>query len=125
MEKRYRALRIIGMLYKIIGGIILVITIVSAAGICVAGFLGGAALNEFSRDIGPGWSGVGFLSSALGGVLAALGMLIGGGLGGLTIFATGEAIYLLIDLEENTRAAALHVPAQAPQPPVILPSAQP
>jgi len=36
MEKRYRALRIIGSAYKILGAIVLVLTIVGAVGVCLA-----------------------------------------------------------------------------------------
>lgn len=105
MEKRYRALRIVGTLYKILGGIVLVVAIVSAIGICLAGILGGQALADFNRDFGTGLNTVGAFGGVVGGIVSGLAFLIGGGIGGLTLFATGEAIYLLIDIEENTRAS--------------------
>jgi hypothetical protein len=41
----------------------------------------------------------------------------------LTLFATGEGISLLIAMEENTRATAAHLAAQARTPaPVVTPS---
>ena len=107
MEKRYRALRIVATFYKIIGVILLIIAVISAIGVCVSGFLGGAAFQGLSA-----------IGSALAGALVALGTLIGGGLGGLTLFATGEGIYLLIAVEENTRAAAMQAGALAPSQPV-------
>lgn len=122
MEKRYRALRIIGSVYKILGAIILVLTIVSAVGICLAGIVGGTALRDFSREFGPGMRGMGVLGGAIGGILSALITLVFGGLGGLTVYATGEAIYLLIDIEENTRAARLaHQYPPAPAVPQVVP----
>ena len=107
MEKRYRALRLVGTLYKILGAIVLVLAIIAAIGICLAGVLGGQALSEFSRDSGINGRYLGLYSGALGGIISGVFMLIGGGIGGLTLFATGEAIYLLMDIEENTRAARL------------------
>lgn len=105
MEKRYRALRIIGTMYKIIGATLLVLAIVGAIGICAAGIIGGSAMQDFTNEFGPGMRGFGMLGGALGGIISGLFALIGGGLGGLTVYATGEAIYLLIDIEENTRVA--------------------
>lgn len=110
MEKRYRALRIVGTMYKIIGGVVLILALVSAVGACLAGILGGASLSQFSQDFGNNLGRMGLFGPALGGILAGLGMLIFGGLGGLTLFATGEGIYLLLAIEENTRAVALNKP---------------
>jgi len=123
MEKRYRALRIISTLYKIAGAIVLVFAILGAIGMCLAGVLGGTALEEMSREFGE-MGGMGLMGSAIGGILAGLGVLIGGGLSGLTLFATGEGISLLIAMEENTRMTAMHLagqarPASAPAAPGI------
>jgi hypothetical protein len=109
MEKRYRALRLVGTLYKILGAIVLVLAIIGAIGVCLAGILGGQALSEFSRDFGVNGRNLGVYSGALGGIISGVITLIGGGIGGLTLFATGEAIFLLMDIEENTRAARLSV----------------
>jgi hypothetical protein len=121
MEKRYRALRIVGSLYKIIGFIVLILAIIGAIGICAAGTLGGAFLRDFSNDFGPGMmNGMGStFGGVIGGIISGLVFLIGGGIGGLTLYATGEAIYLLIDIEENTRIAAGRVvqPVTVANPP--------
>ncbi len=116
MEKRYRALRIIGTLYKIIGAIVLVVTIVSAVGVCLAGVIGGTAFEGFTNDFDFNRRGLGLLGGAVGGVISALVILLSGGIGGVTVYATGEAIYLLIDIEENTRAARLYSTQDAPHP---------
>jgi hypothetical protein len=109
MEKRYRALRIISTLYKIAGAIVLVFAILGAVGACLAGVLGGSAMEQLSRDLGGG----GLISGAVAGIVGGIAALIGGGLSGLTIYATGEGISLLIAMEENTRATAQYLAAQA------------
>ena len=112
MEKRYRALHIISTLYKVLGVIVLVIAILSGVGICLAGVLGGSALQSMGDQLGRGGAIVGLLSSALGGIIAGLFGMIGGGLTGLSLYAVGEGISLAIALEENTRATAAFLAAQ-------------
>lgn len=104
MEKRYRALRIIGSFYKIVGAIVLVLTILGALGACGMSILGGSAMTDYSNQFGD-MGGMGLLGGVVGGVILGLTVLISGGVGGLTMYAVGEGIYLLIDIEENTRAA--------------------
>lgn len=120
MEKRYRALRLVGTIYKIVGAIVLILAIIGAIGICAAGVLGGVALSNFTNDLGSGINGFGpTFGGVLGGIISGLLTLIAGGIGGLTLFATGEAIYLLMDIEENTRMAAarMGLPAMPSNPP--------
>jgi hypothetical protein len=102
---------------------VLAFALLAAVGLCLAGVLGGTALEGFSRDFGD-MRGMGLMGSALGGIIAGLGMLIGGALSGLTLFATGEGISLLIAMEENTRATAAYLAAQArtPAPVVTVPA---
>lgn len=109
MEKRYTALRIIGTLYKIIGVILGILAIL------------GAVLTLVVRpafDFGFGPFGLDF-SFAL---VAAFVELIVGLLSALGIYAVGELIFLLVNIEENTRFTALIIrdrlqPPQAAQPP--------
>ena len=122
MEKRYRALRIISTLYKVAGVIVLVLVVLGSVGLCLAGVLGGTALEQFSREYG-GMGGMGAAGSAAAGIIGALGLLIGGGLSGLTLYATGEGISLLVAMEENTRASAMYLAAQVrPAAPVVPPA---
>lgn len=105
MKKKYGALRTIGTVYKIIGAIIAIFTILGAVGSCVMGFAGGAvfqgAANSFGSDPGLGTTELG-----LAGVFAALWILIGGAIASISTFALGEGVFLLLDLEENTRKTA-------------------
>jgi hypothetical protein len=122
MEKRYRALRIISTFYKIAGALVLALALLTAIGLCLAGVLGTTMIDGISRDYGMG--GMGTTSAALIGVFSGLGLLIGGALSGLTLFATGEGISLLIAMEENTRATAMHLAAHQRAPaPVVTPGA--
>lgn len=125
MEKRYRALRIISTLYKILGIIVLVIAIISAVGACLGGVLGGA---NFQNLFGQEMSALGGVGSVVAGIIGALVGLIFGGLGGLSLYAMGEGISLAIAVEENTRASAMHLAAHnrpaAPAAPVVPPAPQ-
>ena len=106
MEPRYRALRIIGTIYKVLGAIAGAITILLVLVICASSVLGGAALSSLSNQLGES-SGFGALSGGVfGGFLISLfAMLYGGGIA-VTLFGFGEGISLLLALEENTRATA-------------------
>jgi hypothetical protein len=84
MEKHFKVLRIVGTVYKVVGIIIAVVTLLSALGFCGMSVLGGV----------------------VGGVLFSLVIILGGGIYAVTIYALGEAVYLLIALEENTRRTA-------------------
>lgn len=104
MEKRFRALRVVGTLYKVLGVIVLAIGIIGGTIACVGGIAGGAALRDMGSQFGMEMPmrGAGILTA----VLAAGASVLGSAIGGLTLFAVGEAIYLFLAIEENTRAAA-------------------
>ena len=73
------------------------LTVAACGGILV----GSASFGDLSRQ-----SNLPFLSGVVGGVIvAALGLLYGGAIG-LTLYAAGDFISLLLALEENTRATA-------------------
>lgn len=108
MEKRFRALRVVGTLYKVLGVIVLVIGIIGGTIACVAGIAGSTALRDMSSQFGMDMpmQGAGILTA----VLAAGASVLGSAIGGLTLYAAGEAIYLFLAIEENTRAAAVRTP---------------
>lgn len=87
MGKRYKALRIIGTIYKILGVMVAAFTIVASMVIFViAPFLETASYETTAYD----WVGIIFL-------------LFYGGLSAVGLYAIGELIYLMLALEENTR----------------------
>jgi hypothetical protein len=127
MEKRFKILRIVGTVYKVVGIIIAVVTLLSALGFCGMSVLGGSAMQGVLNNM-PGKTqglgqGFGLLGGVVGGVLFSLVIILFGAIYAVTIYALGEAVYLLIALEENTRRTALllhsqheHLEALVPPP---------
>lgn len=106
MGKKYRALRIVGTVYKVIGTIVLVVTVLAAVGSCLSGILGGALFSGVADQVKSNLQLAGSGGMAVMGIVMGLGILLWGVIVGITAFAAGEGIYLLIDLEENTRMTA-------------------
>jgi hypothetical protein len=111
MEKKYGVLRVIATLYKILGILIALGTILIVLLAVVGVAAGGSAMRQYGGfDGGP--------------VVAFIGVImlfIGGGLTALGVYAVGEGISLLVGLEENTRFTAMLLrdrfyPPQAAQP---------
>jgi hypothetical protein len=106
MKKKYAALRTIGTIYKVIGVIVAIMTILGSIGICITGFAGGAIFQSLSSQLNSGSGGVGSTEAGIAGIFMALCTLIGGAVSSVSMFALGEGVYLLIDVEENTRRTA-------------------
>ncbi len=117
MEQRYRALRTIGSIFRVVGYIILVITILAALASCGFTFLGGSMLSTASQQLGMNSTGAGILGGLFGGLLIGFFVLLYGGMIALVFVAFGEGIYLLIDIESNTRRTAYLVETQKVIPP--------
>lgn len=124
MEKRYKALRFIGSLYKVLGVILLTITILAAIGICGISIWGGVAFESIGQDLGAAPDFTDFFGSVFGGLFVGFLVILYGGFVSLTTFAFGEGIYLLLALEENTRSSSMllqrqinqEIPPQQPPP---------
>ena len=104
METRYRALRTIATIFRILGWIILVLGIVGACG--------GSALTVLSGSTMMGMGGVGggsdtgFILSLIMAIVVFVFTVIFVGLYALLLIAGSEAIYVFLDIEENTREMA-------------------
>jgi hypothetical protein len=119
MEKRYSVLRMIGTIYKILGVLVGILTIVGALLFCAGGLLGNAALANASREAG------GFaVAGPIAAVLSAVVSLIVGTIWAVTLFALGDFIYLLLSIEENTRATSLMLRSQPAPAPAAPPASQ-
>jgi len=105
MEKKYKALRIIGSTYKVLGIILAVLTALTALFLCGTTALGGAFMDSIGSELGTD-SGLGLFSGIFGGLfMAGITILYGGG-SAITLYAFGEGIYLFLAIEENTRTTA-------------------
>jgi len=104
MEKRYKILRLIGSVYKVIGIVAGVITVIGAIGSCALSAIGGSAMDSLFSSYGNSYGASGLFSGVLSGVLLGGMILLYGGITAISLYALGEGIYLFIDLEENTRA---------------------
>lgn len=112
MEKKFRVLRLIGTIYKILAWIALVGGILFAIGSLIAIILGGgrAFIPQRYQEFVPG---------ALTGVISFIGSLLMAVLYFVMLYGIGEGIFLFLAIEENTRAT-VHMlqgqqPARSPQ----------
>ena len=107
MEKRYGTLRFIGTMYKVFGVIIAVLTVL---GTLFAMF--GGAFIDFGFGVRGGTGAV------LVGIVVGIVYLIIGLIGSVVVYSVGELVYLLINIEENTRFSAIVLRDRlaAPQP---------
>jgi len=109
MNKRYKVLRFIGSLYKVMGAALAIFTILGAIGSCLISIFSGSVMDSMMRSYSdyPGFSGL--FSGVLGGVIAGFFLLLYGGISAALLYAFGELIFLLIDIEENTRSVAIRL----------------
>jgi len=121
MEKRFRALRTVGTIYKIVGIIVALLTILGAIGVCLGGVLSGGVMQTLSQNQDWGTLGglLGPMAGSIGTIVSgalAVGGVIYGAFAAITLYAVGELIDLLVALEENTRSTALLLRQQAAPP---------
>lgn len=114
MEKKFRVLRIIGTLWKVLAWIALIGGILFSLGILLVGLLGsgGFILRLLGQESGvmPG------AVSVVGSILSFITVLIGSIFYFLVLYAIGELIYLLLAIERNTRQT-MHAMLQSAETP--------
>jgi magnesium-transporting ATPase (P-type) len=104
MEKKYRALRTIATIFRILGWVILVLGILSACGASAAMLLGGQTMMGMGGYGGAGDAG--FLYSLIFAIVAFVGTIVTLGLYALILIALAEGIQVFLDIEANTREMA-------------------
>ena len=118
VEKRFRALRIIGTLLKVLAVLVLVLGVLAGLIVLASGAITGATVPR-----GGG------LAPVTGGVLGGVGVILAAIFYGLLLYASGDFIYLALDVEENTRAMAVALrdvrPSLAALGPTSLPESTP
>lgn len=103
MEKRFRALRIIGTILKILAWAVLILGILGGIVLIVGGVAGGfAGASSLSRDM----QGLGVLGSLFTGLVGGVFVVIVSVLYFLFLYASADVIYLGLAIEENTRETA-------------------
>jgi len=103
VEKRFRALRFIRTLLKVLAWITLVGSVIAA----LVFVIGGAA-----SSIGDLTSSLG-IEGALVGIMGGLGAIIVGLVYFLVFYAWAEAVYVVLAIEENTRLTAMALSGRA------------
>ncbi len=98
MQKKYGVLRIIATINKIIAWIVLVLGVLGGCVSLVVGLLPG--LTATSSRTAPAL----LMGGLAAGLVTSVGAIFFAVLYFLVFYSFGEMIYLLIDLEENTRA---------------------
>jgi hypothetical protein len=118
METRYRALRTISTIFKVLGWVILILGILGACGASASVMLGGTAY------LGMGGSGGGDFGLVYGLIMAVVVfavMIVTVGIYALILIAASEGISVFLDIEKNTREMARRLAdrgAATPSPPV-------
>jgi hypothetical protein len=107
METKYQALRIIGAIFKVMAVIVGIFTILAALLTCIGVTSMGPLMDLAASTSGVGAAGLGTGMMAVIGVIYAVMILIMFLPFAVMLFAAGEGIFLLIDLEENTRRTVM------------------
>lgn len=94
---RYPVLRIVAVVYKVLGIILGILTVLGA---CSIPFIGGSLFGQLGVDEEIRGLGI------VGGLVIGLVILLYGSLNALFLYAAGEVLTLLMDLEANTRTTA-------------------
>ncbi len=100
MERKYRALRFIATLFKILAWIVLVGGIISAIGALIVNLMGGGGAMWRQFGMQPAVSG------AMVGITSFFAILVTTLIEALSLFAAADYIALFLDIEANTRATA-------------------
>jgi hypothetical protein len=102
VPKRFDILRFFSSLMKVLAWLNLVMAILSAIGVALAG----GTLGGILSGLGDQYSGMSGLLGGLGGIIAAILVLLAGLFYFVILYALGEYIALTLAVEENTRLTA-------------------
>ena len=118
MEKRFKALRFLSAVYKILAWIVLVLGVLAGLGILTLGVIGGRTLPTLSygyarvMDFLPALMQGGIVV----GIIGFLGALLVSSLHFLILYAVSEFILLALSIEENTRETAYYLRGEGSLP---------
>ncbi|MDI7275855.1 MAG: hypothetical protein QME94_07740 [Anaerolineae bacterium] len=107
MEKRFRSLRIIATVFKVLAWIVLVAGIIGGLIMMITGLAGGMlGASSAARDTTSGLGAASMMAGLLTGFAGGLVTVIGSVLYFLLLYAAGDAITLALAIEQNTRETA-------------------
>jgi len=102
MERKYTLLRVLGTISKILGIITAIMAVLGAIGSVAGAFMGsdiiGPTLDQFGLGFGQGQ----YVGMVLGIVMAIMTLLYGVSIA-IALYAVGQGVQLLMDIEKNTR----------------------
>jgi len=113
--KKFRALRLVALICRVIAWIVLVLGIIGALVAIVLGAIVGRV-----GDPSPLLSqvpGVSNVVDPISGVVAGVAVLVVALLQFLLIYAASDVIHLALDLEQNTRETAFYLRGESTMPP--------
>jgi hypothetical protein len=116
MQKKFGVLRVIGTIFKILGILIAVAGILAAIGTLIAFLAGG---NLVTQMLGTPMQAGGSVTAFA--ITISISILIGTLIWALSVYGIGELFFLLLAMEENTRATVLMLQASrsGSQPPPV------
>ena len=103
---RYRALRIVATVYRVIGWIVIVVGVLSSCGFAAFAV---AAPGLLRGAMGYGYPRAGMAGGVIGAIIGLVVGLIMTALYGITLLAIAEGIQVFLDIEENTREIARRI----------------
>ncbi len=104
MEKKFRVLRIVAFIWKVVAWVILVSSVLGGCGALVMTLMTGNQLARQSSALG-----LGMLGGAVSGIVIAIIAIFVGIFYFISLYAVAEIIDVVLALEENTRATVEHL----------------
>jgi hypothetical protein len=108
--RNYGALVTIGVIYKVLGLIVGVITLLAIVGFCVSVFTGGAAMTNLSQRMGVPAAYAILVGIIVGGI-----QLVYGVAATLTFYAFGAGLQLLVSVAKDTQEALALLRERGPE----------
>jgi hypothetical protein len=105
METKYRALRTIATIFKVLGWVVLILGILGACGSSAMAVFGGSTVWGMA-GAGRGGSDVSLVYSLVIAVVIFIVAIVTVGLYALALIAASEGIQVFLDIEANTRDMA-------------------
>jgi hypothetical protein len=104
MESKYTLIRVLGVISKILGIITAIMAVLGAIGAIAGAFMGSSVIGPMLDQYGLGFGQGQYVGMVLGVVGSIMTLLYGGSLA-IALYAVGQGIQLLTDIEKNTRTA--------------------